>query len=139
MGDLQPGMSVRVRLSGTEVERLRGVPQGRLLDGFTVSGRVAQLGSDSVRLAVPTTVLDPAARSRTEERDLSITRAEVRDVEIRRLDRTRTTWTVAALGAATIGSIAFALQRGGRATGSVPPPVGPPEVRFPLAFRFRLP
>lgn len=139
IGDVQPGMSVRVRLSGTEVERLRAAPQARLLEGFRVSGRIEQLGTDSLRLAVPTTVMEPNVRARTVDRDLSIVRAEVREVELRRLDRARTTWTVVALGAATIGSIAFALQRGGRATGSVPPPTGPPEIRIPLGIRLQIP
>ena len=141
VAELAPGMSVRVNVSGTGVDRLSNGDSGqaRLLKGMAASGTVSRAGTDSLVLAVPVTVMEANVRQRTALRELALLRSEVRAARLRRFDRTRTTWTFVALGIAAAASVTFALQRGGRAGGTIPPPPPPPEHRIPLQLRWRLP
>lgn len=141
VADLRPGMSVRLQLSGTGVDRIRngGSSDFRLLNGFEVSGTLSRAAADSLLLSVPTTVMEANVRQRTALQDLLLFRSEVGGARIRRFDRTRTTWTVVALGVAAAVSVTVALQRGGRAGGTIPPPPPPPETRIPLLIRWQLP
>ena len=50
----------------------------------------------------------------------------------RRLDRTRTTWVGAAVGAVAVASTVAILNGSGKSKGSVPKPVDPPESRAPV-------
>jgi hypothetical protein len=137
LAQLQPGMSVRMDLSAVAVDRLRsgGSDQARLVNDFSVTGRVLRLAGDSIALAVPTSVLDAQARPQTLEHDLGLLRTDVQRARLRTLDRGRTRWAVVALGAVAIGSIAFALQRGGRSSGTVPNGPDPVDARVPLFSR----
>lgn len=141
VADLSPGMTVRVSVSATGVDRLSSGDSGqaRLLRERSVSGAVARADADSLVLAVPVTVMEANVRQRTALRDLALLRSEVRDARLRRFDRTRTTWTFVALGIAAAASVTFALQRGGRAGGTIPPPPPPPDNRIPLELRWRVP
>ncbi len=138
VGDLTTGMSVRLRLTGAGVDRLGGNDSGqaRLVNGQTVSGTVTRSSADSLVVAVPVNVMEANVRQRTALQDFSLLRSDVREARLRQFDRTRTTWTVVALGAAVAASVGFALQRGGRAGGTIPPPPPPPEQRFPLQIRW---
>ncbi|MGQ0647442.1 MAG: hypothetical protein ACT4P7_07700 [Gemmatimonadaceae bacterium] len=141
LGEVEPGESVRMRLSAVGVDRLRSGEDSnaRLLKGFAVTGKVSRLGGDSVLLAVPTTVLEANVRPRTVEHGLTVLRSEVQQVELRRLDRTRTTWASVALGVATVTVVYLVVERGGRSSGSIPNPTSPPEARIPLGIRLRFP
>lgn len=132
VSDLREGMSVRLEVTGVGVDRIRTTPSASLLDGFGVSGLVANTGGDTLLLSVPRTVMEANVRQRTTFHDLMLFRSEVRDARLRRLDRKRTTWTMVALGAVVAASVSFALQRGGRSTGTNQPPPPPPESRIPL-------
>lgn len=136
--DLTTGMSVRLRLTGAGADRLGGSDSGqaRLVNGQTVSGTVSRASAESLVVAVPVSVMEANVRQRTALRDFSLLRSDIRDARLRRFDRTRTTWAVVALGAAVAASVTFALQRGGRAGGTIPPPPPPPEQRSPLQIRW---
>jgi hypothetical protein len=134
VSDLREGMSVQLQVSGVGVDRIRssGSGGGSLLEGFGVSGTVASLGGDTLLLSVPRTVMEANVRQRTTLHDLMLFRTEVRDVRLRRFDRQRTTWAIVTLGAVVAASVTFALQRGGRSSGTNTPPPPPPETRIPL-------
>jgi hypothetical protein len=138
IGDLTTGMSVRLRLTGAGVDRLGGNDsnQARLVNGQTVSGTVARASAESLVVAVPVSVMEANIRQRTALQDFALLRSDVREARLRQFDRTRTTWTVVALGAAVVASVGLALQRGGRAGGTIPPPPPPPDHRFPLQIRW---
>lgn len=130
--DLAPAMDVRVELSAVAVDRVRQGPDSiaKLLDGFNVSGTVSRLSSDSVLLAVPTTFMEANVRLKTETHDLALLRSDLQRVRQRRLDRTRTTWVGAGLGAAIAVSAAAALNWGGHSKGSTTKPVDPVDIRL---------
>jgi hypothetical protein len=133
--DLAPAMTVRMELSAAAVDRLRHGPDSlaRLLDGFNVSGSVSRLTADSVLLAVPTSYMEANVRLRTQLHDLPLLRSDVQRVRSRRLDRNRTAWAGVGLGVAAAASVAYVLNHGGRATGSIPKPVDPTDNRIPTA------
>jgi hypothetical protein len=134
VAELAPDMPVRMRLSAVAVDRLRAQPDSaaRLLDGFSVSGTVSQLGSDTVLLAVPKSFMEANVRLKTEQHALRLLRSDVQYAESRRLDRARTTWTGVALGVVAAASAVYVLNRGGRSSGSNPKPVDPAELVVPV-------
>jgi hypothetical protein len=141
VSELKPEMDVRVQLSAVGVDRIRTGPnnEGRLLDNFSVSGKVSRVSADSVILSVQSsTNSDPSVRAMTFFQPLPLLRSELRSTEVRRLDRKRTTWTAVIISAAAIGASVYAITHGGEASGSTPVPGGPNEVRVPL-LGFRLP
>jgi hypothetical protein len=140
VSEMEAGSSVRVRLSGDAVDRFRngGSGQSNLLDGFSMTGRLTRVASDSVMLEVPTTVMEANVKPRTLYQGVALGRAEIQNAEIRRIDRARTTWLAVGLGAATITSIVVGIQRSGRGGATTPPGQGPPEIRIPLGLRFQI-
>ena len=140
VGELQEGQTVRMQLSAVAVDRVRqgGPEESRLLEGFGVSGTVRRLASDSLFVTVESSLLDAGARARTVARDVPLLRSDVQHAALRRLDKKRTTWASVVLGAAAIGSVALALQRGGRSGGTTPNPPGPPETRFPFSLAWSI-
>ena len=137
---LQAGMEVRAQLSGAAVQRLRDGPEpvGGLLDGFTVTGHVLQLGSEGLVLSVPRTTFEGDYRAQVLTQNLLLARADLVGTEVKRLDRRRT--TVLALGAA-IATFAIIQEsrRGAGSSGGIPVIGGPPENRMPIVFRWPLP
>jgi hypothetical protein len=131
--ELAPDMNVRMQLSAVAIDRLRTASDSltRLLDGFSVSGTVSRLGSDTLLLAVPTSYMEANVRLKTQLHPLTLVRSDVLRVESRRLDRVRTTWIGVALGVTAAASAAYVLNRGGRSTGSIPKPVDPSELLIP--------
>lgn len=136
VGELQEGQTVRMQLSAVAVDRVRqrGTDDSRLLEGFGVSGTLRRLASDSLFVTVESSLLDAGARARTVRRDVPLLRSDVQLASLRRLDKKRTTWASVVLGAAAVGSVAIALQRGGRSGGTTPNPQGPPETRIPFSL-----
>lgn len=140
--DLEPEMTVRVQLTAVAVDRLRNSPNGerRLLDRFELAGTVERAEGDSVVVSVPTnTASDPSTRAMTFRQPVTLKRSDMEEIELRTLDRRKTTWTAVTIGALTVGAAVFAIRRGGEATGSTPVPGGPNEVRVPalLLWSFR--
>ena len=129
---LTPAMTVRLELSAVAVDRLRRGPDSlaKLVDGFTVSGTVSRLRGDSVLLSVPTSELEANVRLRTQLHDLPILRSDVQGARSRKLDRTRTTLTGAAIGILAAGAVVYVLNHGGDSSGSSGKPVDPSEIRL---------
>lgn len=141
LSELTPESTVRLQLSGTAVERLRNGTnnEARLLDDFSVSGKVARLSSDSIVVSVQTSQSsDAMTRPVNFFQPLPLSRSDLRTAEVRRLDRKRTTITATVLTVLSIGAAVYAIKHGGEASGSTPPNGGPNEVRVPL-LGFRLP
>jgi hypothetical protein len=56
-------------------------------------------------------------------------------VQVRTLDRKKTTWMTVTLSVLGLAAAAYAIRRGGEATGSTPVPGGPNEIRVPSFAR----
>jgi hypothetical protein len=132
--ELAPAMEVRVELSAVGVDRIRQGPDSlaKLLNGFNVSGTVSRLAGDSVLLSVPTSYMEANVRLKTQMHELALLRSELQSVRLRQLDRARTTWVGAGLGAAAALSAAYALNWGGRSKGSTTKPIDPVDTRIPV-------
>ncbi|MEP7384774.1 MAG: hypothetical protein ABI910_24095, partial [Gemmatimonadota bacterium] len=132
VADLQPEMTVHMQLTAVAVDRLRNAPNGerRLLDGFALDGMVTSAGEDSVIVSVPTSnASDPSMRAMQFRQPLTIRRGEVEQIQLRTLDRKKTTWVAVTLSVLGVAAAAYAIRRGGEATGSTPVPGGPNESR----------
>ena len=113
VAQLQPGMDVRAQLSENAIDRLRhnADVETRMLDGFTISGEVTRLVSDSLMLSVPTTVFGGDYRAMVLTQSVLLPRADVVGAEVRRLDKWKTGMVVGGIAAAT-AAIVLAMQRG---------------------------
>ena len=141
VSSLHPGADVRARLTAVAVDRLRdgGNGVGRLIEDFSVTGRVSRLPSDSLVLDVAFAQPDATSRGPSMLASVALARGDLRSTELRRIDRGRTTLTVAAIGAAAVAFAVFAVNRGGRSLGTIPPPGGPTESRIPFGVRLAIP
>ncbi|MCC6931200.1 MAG: hypothetical protein IT359_19585 [Gemmatimonadaceae bacterium] len=141
LSEISPNTSVRVQLSGMAVEQLRNGKsnEARLLEDFSVSGAVSRVTGDSVVLSVQTTQSsDAMTRPVTFYQPLPLARSDFRSVEVRKLDRKRTTITSVVLGALAVSAATYAIIHGGESSGTTPPNGGPNEARVPfLSFRIR--
>jgi hypothetical protein len=137
---LQVGMEVRAQLSGTAVQRLRAGSEslGALLEGFTVTGHLLQMASDSLVLSVPRTEFEGDYRAHVLTQNLLLARAEVLGTEVKRLDRRKTAALALGAGIATF-VIVQQSRRGAGSTGGVPVLGGPPENRLPGVYRWPFP
>lgn len=130
---LQPGADVRAQLSGAAVQRLReGTEgQGRLLEGFSVTGDLLQLVGDGLLLSVPITIIEADFRARVVTQNLLLSRADVVSTEVKRLDKRRTAISVVA-AASALFLIIQKVREGAGHSGVIPVIGGPPESRaFP--------
>jgi hypothetical protein len=128
---VQPGTSVRARVSGARAERiapLLGTSDARLL-----SGRLLENRADTMIVEVPTIMQTSVAGSveRLHQR-VSIPRADLLELETRRLDRFRTA-ALAGSVAIIVGAFVINAINGEPGGGGVPGGGGPPESRAPLA------
>jgi hypothetical protein len=139
VSDLAPAMEVRMQLTAVATDRLRNSPngEGRLLQGFGVDGTVATATPDSVVVSVESSrSTNPTMGGMTFRQPVTILRGEVRQVELRTLDKRKTTWVSIGLGVIGLAAAAYAIDRGGESTGTTPVPGGPNEGRFlPLFLR----
>ena len=118
-GQLQPGLSVRARVSPTAASRigpLLGSSDARLLDGTLITN-----STDTLIVEVPTVMADTREFGRTPNQRVSILRNELLEIEVRRVDRLRTV-AVAGTAAIVIGGILIKSLRG--EPGSEPLPGG---------------
>jgi hypothetical protein len=129
-GRVQPGTNVRARVSGAAADRLGpllGTSDARLL-----SGRLLENRADTMIVEVPTITQASAGTSMESlHQRLSIPRAELLELETRRLDR----WRTAALAgsvALVVGTVAIKALKNDRGTDRAPGPGGGAEIRVPL-------
>ena len=97
-GDVEPGVSVRARVSpsaGARIAPLLGATDARRLDGTMIAH-----ASDTLIVEVPTVVVDTREFGRQPNQRVSIARGDLVELEVRRLDKVRTAGVVG--GAALI-------------------------------------
>jgi hypothetical protein len=75
--------------------------------------------------------MEANVRLKTQLHDVALLRTDLQRVSQRRLDRARTTWVSAGIGAVALAST-VAVLNGGKSKGSTPKPVDPPESRAPV-------
>lgn len=132
---LQPGMSLRARISGAAADQIEPLLGRR--DVRVLTGKVIAPGPDTVILEVPSVFQADVGNSiQTLNQRVSIPRAAILDAESRTLDRART-YAIAGGAAVVIGGFilkATVLDPGSeKLPGSGPPP----EVIIPF-FSWRL-
>lgn len=139
VSELAPPMEVRMQLTAVAIDRLHSSPngEGRLLDNFGVDGLVTSANADSVVVSVESSRSStPTMGGMTFRQPVTVLRGEVRQVEIRTLDKRKTTWVSIGLGLVGLAAAAYAIDRGGESTGTTPIPGGPNEARvLPLFLR----
>jgi hypothetical protein len=135
LDNIPRGAEVRARLTEAEMARIRDALPAR---GRSVEGVVLE-GSDPLLLRVPVPAVAGTLPTGALHQQLSIPRAEVVEVEIKRLDRARTTLLVAS-GALVVGAVAaWQLRGGGGGDGNLPPGGGgPAEASFPVRLPLHL-
>ncbi len=134
LADVPPGTPVRVRVSGDEADRLAEL---RRSDDRVVPGTLVRRDNGAILLDTPVVGDDPAQPGAALVQRVEIPVGEVREVELRRLDRVRTAAFVGAVAAAAIGVVAWQMGDG-NANDDVPP-VDNPERRRGPAVVLRLP
>jgi hypothetical protein len=126
----RPGMDVRARVTAAAADRvapLLGTADARLL-----TGRVIQSAPDTVIVEVPTVVRAAIGSSfQTLRQRVSIPRADLLELETRKLDRIRT-GAVAGSAAVIVGAVAIKVIRGDRGREPYPGGGGGPERVIPL-------
>lgn len=139
IASLRPGHQVRAQLTGSAVERLRngGHGEARLLDDFSLTGRIERAPSDSLVFAIEVAPPDATQRTMRELATVALTRGEVRRAELRTLDRKKSFLTGAAISAAAVLFAVYAVKRGGEGSGTTSQPTSPPEIRIPLGMHLR--
>ena len=130
------GEQVRVRISGAEAERLESVVGVR---NRAVEGELVGQADSSLALALPLSGGSAEGTfSQQAQQRIVIPRAEVQGVEVRRLDKLRTSVLI---GTAVVAVAAVAVAKGTTLLGSNGPGSGPNENRVPLgspALQWRL-
>lgn len=101
---IAPGSAVRVRISPEEAERLaaQGLSEDRLVGGKLVSN-----GDQTLLLDTPVSTADPTRGTRALTQRVSIPLGEVREVELRQLDWTKT----AIVGGGVTAVVGFVIAR----------------------------
>lgn len=138
LDDVPRGAEVRARVTAAEMARIReALPaQERSVEGVVLEG------SDPLLLRVPLPAFAGARPSGALHQQLSIPRAEVVEVEVKRLDRARTGLLVAS-GALVVGAVVAWQFRDGSGDSNLPPGGGGPAeaafpIRIPLSLLLRL-
>ena len=108
-GEVEPGVSVRARVSPTASARiapLLGATDARKLDGTVITR-----SADTMVVEVPTVLTDNREFGRTPNQRVSITRGDLVELEVRKLDRVR---TVGLIGGAAfiVGGAIFRAMNG---------------------------
>ena len=127
---IQPGTPVRARVSVPAAERLAlllGAPSGRVL-----SGRLVGTYGDTLIVEVPSVMQASMGGSvETLHQRVSISRAELVELETRRLDRLRTTAAAGAV-AVIVGTIVLSALDNDRGSDGPPGDGGGNDTRRPL-------
>ena len=131
VADVEPGYSVRARVSPTASARiapLLGASDARRLDGTLISQ-----STDTLIVEVQTVMMDTREFGRTPNQRVSILRNELLELEVRRMDRMRTI-AVAGTAAIVVGSILIRSLRG--EPGKEPLPGGGGTDAIVFSFRW---
>lgn len=137
---LRSGMDVRVQLSRDGARRAeeRGGEATGIQRDAVISGVVGRTGTDSLLIAIPSTLYEGDFRARTLMREVALARTDMSGAEVRKLDRWKSALVVGGIGVAT-----FLLLRrtrpGAGSSGSIPIHGGPPEMRSPRGVHVTLP
>jgi hypothetical protein len=140
-GEIPVGANVRAHLSVDGEQRIRSVVgiAGKGLKDQQLHGHVLGTDQQGILLSVPWAERQNAAwyESRHLEQRIRVRQEEIREIELRELDGTKT--TVYAVGGAT--AVAFLLVRtlAGRAGGTVPTTTPGPDERIAAVVLFTLP
>jgi hypothetical protein len=127
---VQPGTSVRARVSGTAAARL--APLLGTTDARVVSGRLIDTRADTMIVEVPTVVpTTVGGATETLHQRVSIPRTDLVELETRRLDRFRTT-AIAGGVALVVGAIVITSLDNDPGTDGPPGGGGGTDARLPL-------
>lgn len=134
---VEPGTSVRLRISPEEVTRLQEMRRSddRVLDGVLLTR-----GSDEVLVETSVGSIDPTRGTRALNQRVGVSLSGIRDVELRRLDRFRTGALLGGGGVALGLIVAAQLQEGRNDPDGIPD--GPLEGRrflLPIGLRISVP
>lgn len=129
-GALPVGQEVRVRLSPEGAERLQQV---RLTEERLMEGKVLENGGSQVVVETAVNRLNPVTGGRVLTQRLSVPTSDIREVEIKVLNKPRTA-AAAGLAAVVLGYIVAGQLQDGGGSGSTPGPGGveAPVFRIPL-------
>ncbi len=120
------GAEMRGRLAPEGSANLQGIVSS---NGRVVEGRLLERDEHQVLLFVPTARSQKGYQLETLRQAVAIPRSHLYEVELKRLDRTRT-YGVAALAGAVVAAVAIrAISRGGESSGGTPGGGGPTEWR----------
>jgi hypothetical protein len=122
---LEPGASVRMRISAAEAERVEPL-LGRT-DARQLSGLVIAADADAIMVQVPTTTQMSPGQALHQR--ISIPRSALFEVESRTLNRTRTA-LVTGIATVAVGAILIKSRVIGPGKSGPPGGGGPPEFRF---------
>lgn len=130
------GERVRVRVSGAEADRLEPM-LGQ--SGRTIEGDLLEQADSSIALGVALPYqLDATTMASRAQQRIVIPRAELQELELRRLDKLRTSLLI---GAGVAGAVAIAASKGSSLFGGGGAGGSPNEQRMPLmapVLRWRL-
>jgi hypothetical protein len=127
---IQPGTSVRARVTGAAADRL--VPLLGTTSGRLVRGRLVDSRADTMIVEVPTVLgATVGGTMETLHQRVSIPRTDLLELETRRLDRVRTT-AVAGSIALVVGAVVIKSLTGNRGSEQPPGGGGGVEARLPL-------
>jgi hypothetical protein len=131
---VQPGMSVRARISAATAEQIE--PLLGTTDARSLSGVVVGNARDTLIMEVPTTAKTLVGRSmQTLKQRVTIPRSAVLELEQSRLDRVRTT-AVAGAAAVVLGTVVLRAVIGDPGKEPIPGGGGGPDLRFPVFLRW---
>ena len=122
------GERVRVRVSGAEAEKLDSIVG---LRDRAVEGDLLEQADSSIALAVPLPFApstEGGGFSRQTQQRIVISRSDVQEMQLRRLDKLRTSLLV---GGAVAGVVAIAVTKGSTLLGNRGPGGSPNESRLP--------
>ncbi len=134
-GEVLPGTGVRARVSAATAERI--APLLGTTDARVLTGQLIENQSGTLLVEVPTVVqAGMAGATQTLSQRISIPRAELLELESRRLDKVRTGAVTAAIAAVAISSAVAAIRNNDPGTNQPGGGSSAPENRIPL-FRLR--
>lgn len=132
-GRIPPRSDVRAYVTADQASRLDPlVVRGERV----VEGELLENGAADLLLLVPVSRDIPGARVESLHQRVLVSSADIVQLELRRLDRTRTGLLIAG-GAALIGGVLITQLTGDSGGGTVEPPPVPPENRIPVGLRVR--
>lgn len=131
-GQIEPGLSVRARVTpaaGARIAPLLGASDARQLDGTVITS-----STDTLIVEVPTVMADTREFGRTPNQRVSILKSELLELEVRRIDRFRTS---AVVGSAAIiaGTILAKSLRGDPGKEPLPGGGGTDAIVFSFSWR----